>query len=237
MRILARTLSVLALAALLSAQDPAAEEPLEGFRTVLVRGWTVQVEDALDLDGALRDEVLGLLGAKLREIDARLPAPVVARLREVPIWMRLDDQRSPGGVYHPSEEWLRFHGRDARMARSVEFGVARNFLEWMHTQPSMVLHELAHAWHHQVLGYDHEGLMEAFANAKESGRYADALHVNGSRQRHYGIRNPQEFFAEMTETTWGTNDFFPFVRGELLESDPATAAAVAAAWSTAVLDR
>ena len=38
--------------------------------------------------------------------------------------------------------------------------------------------------------------------------------------RHYALTDHKEFFAEMTESYFGTNDFFPFNRGELLEAEP-----------------
>jgi len=53
---------------------------------------------------------------------------------------------------------------------------------------------------------------EAF---KSSGAGDDALLFNGSRTRHYGLTDQKEFFAEMTEAYFGTNDFAPFNRAEL----------------------
>ena len=35
-----------------------------------------------------------------------------------------------------------------------------------------------------------------------------------------GRTNPQEFFAEMTESYFGSNDFYPFVTGELKQAEP-----------------
>jgi dipeptidyl-peptidase-4 len=84
----------------------------------------------------------------------------------------------------------------------------------------MVLHELAHGYHHQVLGHDHKELRAAYTNAVASKRYRQVLHVNGRQQRHYALNNDQEYFAEATEAYFGTNDFFPFVRSELKEHDP-----------------
>ena len=201
------------------------------YRSLRVRGFAVHLESALDAETALREEVLALLAAKLREIETALPPAAVERLREVPLWFHLERPAAPGGVYHPSLAWLRSHeGHDGRWARGVEFGVARNFLDWMRTQPSMVLHELAHAWHDQVLGYGDESLRRAFERAREAGLYDEVLHVEGGRKRHYALNNPQEFFAEMSEALYGVNDFFPFVRAELRETDPATAQAVEEAW-------
>ena len=46
------------------------------------------------------------------------------------------------------------------------------------------------------------------------------LLITGQRLRHYALTNHKEFFAEMTEAYFGTNDFFPFNRGELMTAEP-----------------
>ena len=120
-----------------------------------IEGWTVLVQDELLAESHLSEQVLALLRTKLWEIATRLPQPVVERLREVQIRMHLDRRGCPGGVYHPSATWLRNNGFPEEWARGIEFGNARNFLSWSFVQPAMVLHELAHAWHDQVLGFHH----------------------------------------------------------------------------------
>jgi len=42
----------------------------------------------------------------------------------------------------------------------------------------------------------------------------------GKMGRHYALNNAKEFFAEMSEAYFGTNDFYPFVRAELRQYDP-----------------
>ncbi len=39
--------------------------------------------------------------------------------------------------------------------------------------------------------------------------------------KHYGLTNHKEYFAEGTEAFFYRNDFYPFVRAELKEHDPA----------------
>ncbi len=205
--------------------------PAEGATERNIRGWTVHLDEPLNREEALRDQVLRLLDQKLWEVENWVPGAAVARLKEVSLWLRLDEPSAPGGVYHPSSIWLREHGRPPEMARGIEFGNARNFLSWSRQQPSMVLHEMAHAWHHQVLGYGHEGIAAAHSRAKEGGGYQSILHVMGKKEPAYALKNDKEFFAELSEAWWGTNDFFPFVRAEILEFDPETAKALERAWA------
>ena len=84
---------------------------------------------------------------------------------------------------------------------------------------SIVLHELAHAYHHRVLGYDDERIVAAYQRALNSGQYEEVLRYSGVRERHYGLNNEREYFAESTEAYFGINDYFPFVRAELLAHD------------------
>ena len=49
------------------------------------------------------------------------------------------------------------------------------------------------------------------------------------------IENEQEFFAEMTECFFGTNDYYPFVRGELMTYDPAAYDLVRKLWGADAL--
>ena len=97
-------------------------------------------------------------------------------------------------------------------------------------QPWSILHELAHAYHDQVLGFDEPRLVAAWQQFRASGNYTSVLTSYGAMREHYGINNAKEFFAEMTESYFGSNDFFPFVAGELKQAEPGIFALLAAIW-------
>ena len=204
--------------------------PTDSYRVLELRGFTVRLSPELDAEHELRDPVLELLGAKLLEVERRLPASALEQLRGTELWMELDDERVPGGVYHPSREWLSSNGYNPDLAGCIQFGNARNFLRWTLTQPFMVVHELSHAFHHKVLGYGDEEVRGAYEAARASGSYERVLHFGGGEQRAYAMNNPQEYFAELSEAYFGTNDFQPFVRPELRRFDPRGFAMVESAW-------
>ena len=124
--------------------------------------------------------------------------------------------------YHPSAGWLKSNGYATDLAkcvhlpRAADVATKRNVNE----QPWVILHELAHAYHDQVLGFDEPRVKEAYEKYKKSGRGDKTLLFNGKRVKHYALTTPMEFFAEMTEAYFGTNDFFPFNRAELKEAEP-----------------
>ena len=72
--------------------------------------------------------------------------------------------------------------------------------------------------------------IEAYRRVKESGRFEEVLSASGRNRRHYALTDHKEFFAELTESAFGTNDFYPFVRAELLKDDPQSLEVVERLW-------
>ena len=48
------------------------------------------------------------------------------------------------------------------------------------------------------------------------------MFISGKTVEHYAMKDQMEFFAEMSETYLSVNDYYPFVRGELMKHDPYT---------------
>jgi hypothetical protein len=199
-----------------------------------VEGWEVRVDIQLveGFDEALGREALRVLEHKLREVRLLVPEKPLADLRRVPIIL---DREHPGlsaMQYHPSAAWLREHGYDPEMARCVHIPRAEELvtLHSVNRQPFAVLHELAHAYHDRVLGFEEARIMAAWRAFRESGRSENVLHASGRRQEHYGRKDAKEFFAEMTEAYFGVNDFYPFLRAELKETEPELDALLESVW-------
>jgi hypothetical protein len=213
---------------------PAAKKPFvptSHYVTREIQGWTVRVNrDLLAPDSKVGAEALRLLDVKLYDVRRMVPAAAVAKVVKIPIWLGVDDGHAPCAEYHPSREWLAQHGYNPDKARAVELGNAERFIAWSKDQPSMVLHELAHGYHHQVLGYDHAGIRQAYRKAVDGKAYESVLRFNGRMERHYALNNEQEYFAEATEALFGTNDYYPFVRAELEKHDPEIAKLARELW-------
>ena len=195
-----------------------------------VEGFELLVDRVLLAESpGLAAETLKQVAMQLYSVQRVVPAGPLARLREVPIWInRRSGTRCM--AYHPSPVWLRDHGFDPAMAKAVELGDPKAFLSWTRAQPWMVMHELAHAYHDRVLGFDHAGIRSAFERARSGGGWETVLHVNGRDVEPYAMTNHKEFFAEITEAWFGTNDMFPFVRAELERHAPESAALLKKLW-------
>lgn len=225
-----------ALLALLSAQTFAAEKPaLPTVHTTRnIEGWSVRVDERLlSGDGAaIGQRALNLLSARLVAITIVVPEPALSKLRAVTIELDLDYGGLKTMQYHPDAGWLKEHGYSESLAKCVHIPRADDFLSPYenHRMPWVVLHELAHAYHDQVLGFDHDRVMAAWKKFVESGKYKTVLTSPGHMREHYGLTDAKEFFAEMTEAYFGSNDFYPFVAGELKRAEPEIYALMVEIW-------
>jgi hypothetical protein len=189
-----------------------------------IAGWTVRVDTRLltPPNAELGERTLKFLEAKLIDITYVVPKERLVDLQKVTIVVDLNCGKLNSIQYHPSVGWLKEHGYEPELAKCVHIPIAaqlptqRNVRE----QPWVILHELAHAYHDQVLDFENREIIEAFEKYKQSGRGNATLLFNGTRVKHYALTDHKEFFAEMTEAYFGVNDFFPFNRAELMVYEP-----------------
>ena len=136
-------------------------------------------------------------------------------------WIEHNAPEHPCACYHPGRQWLIENGFNPDKEKGIEIANPKNFVEWTRdAQPLMVLHELAHAYHDLVLGFDRAEIKRCWDKAVASGRYDEVMHISGKPRRHYALTNEREYFAELTESYFGKNDFEPFDREALRAFDP-----------------
>lgn len=207
---------------------------------VKLEGFTLRVDDRLftPANEALRIKTLKFLEAKLAEIKLVVQPDRVEKLQKVTIVLDLTHGKLGPMQYHPSADWLKSNGFSPELAkcvhlpRAVDVFTSRSVRE----QPWVILHELAHAYHDQVIGFDDPRVIAAYQNYKKSGRGEKTLLYSGNRVKHYALTDHKEFFAEMTESYIGSNDFFPFNRAELKESEPEIHALMREIWEAPAKD-
>jgi hypothetical protein len=241
MKLLEQVLFVVLLSAAMSSrcagEESAADDssrfaPTSEYAQQRMEGWRLLVHRSLTEDSELAEKTLTHLRHHLYQITRVVPGPALKKLQSVTIWVEKCEPHHPCMAYHPDPGWLREHDMNPEKARCVELANAETFLKWTHAQPAMVLHELAHAYHHQFLdeGFDNPDVKAAYRQAMESDLYKQVLHINGRREKGYASTNPMEYFAETAEAYFGVNDFYPFVRSELQEHDAAAHALQERLW-------
>jgi hypothetical protein len=197
-------------------------------------GWTVQVDDRLLTapNDQLGSRALKMLEAKLSDIEFVVAKDRLEKLKSVTIVLDLTHGRLRAMQYHPSAAWLEEHGYSKELAKCVHIPEAADFAKarQVNEQPWVVLHELAHAYHDQVLGFESLRIREAYEGFKQSGHGEGVLLYDGTRTRHYALTDAKEFFAEFTEAYFGLNDFFPFNRAVLKTGEPSIYALMVSIW-------
>lgn len=201
----------------------------------MLEGWTIRVDNRLlqPPHKVLGIRALRFLEAKLTDIEAIVPPDRLKQLQAITIVLDLTHGKLRSMQYHPSAGWLRENGYATELAKCVHIPVAadlptpRNINE----QPWVILHELAHAYHDQVLGFDDLRIIKAFEQFQKSGHGDATLLYDGRRVHHYALTDHKEFFAEMTEAYFGVNDFFPFNRAELITVEPEIYALLRTIWN------
>lgn len=215
----------------LQAEDaPQFYDPIEKQ----IEGWTIAVDPLLlsKEHAKVGQQVLDALANHLQRVKFIVPKERVVDLQKLRIWVEWKNPKLSNMQYHPSQAWLKAHGHDPRFAKHVHIPAARKLLErrvWA-KHPYCVLHELAHAYHDQVLSFDQADIIETYNSAKKKGLYEKVLAHTGRQVRHYGLNNNKEYFAESTEAYFGVNDFYPFVRAELKQHDPDMYALLVKIW-------
>ena len=223
-----RTTFIIAVALGALGQAQAEEKEKKFYDPVpkKLEGWTIKVDPKLleKEHKTFKANVFKALANHLQRIKFVLPEAKVKALQKLPIW--LDHHYEPLGSmqYHPGATWLRANRHDPRLVKHVHIPRAKALLsrgQWA-KHPYVILHELAHAYHDQVLenGFQNKAVLDAYNEAKAKGIYEKVLLYTGRTVKHYGLTNQMEYFAECTEAYLGVNDFYPFVRAELKEHDP-----------------
>ena len=198
----------------------------DSHRVIEMQGWTLCLNKTLEADKPeLTATMLELMDEQLKRVVDSIPDKALRHLRTVKVWINPTYEGvRPTAEYHPNVNWLRDNDRLPEMAKSIEITNVDNF-EFEDTRmPYLMLHELAHSFHDQVLGFNNIQVREVFDIAEASGGYDEVDRFNGRKiikDRAYAMSNAKEYFAESTEAYFGKNDFFPFDRAELKAHDPA----------------
>lgn len=215
-----------------------ARVPFESHETRKIQGWTIHISHALKKSQPKKTATaIKLLTGQLKRVVRSVPPKAVNALRTVPIWINPQYEGvQPRAEYHPSKGWLSDNERDPQMAKAIEITNVAKFEAENRRMPDLILHELAHAYHDQVLSFDHAAIKEAFELAVKSGTYDSVKRFTGRKtitDKAYAMSNHKEYFAETTEALFGQNDFYPFNLKELQAHDPQMVIVLKRCWGVA----
>ena len=173
-------------------------------------------------DARMGQRALKALEAKLTDINAVVPPDKLEKLHAVTIVLDLSHGKLNSMQYHPDADWLRENGYDPRAGplRPYSGGAATTRTAADQRAAMVRPPRVGPCLSRPGVGIRRSPDSRRLPAYKKSGHGDAALLVTGQRVRHYGLTDHKEFFAEMTEAYFGTNDFFPFNRGELMTAEP-----------------
>ncbi|MBY0461143.1 MAG: hypothetical protein K2V38_27795, partial [Gemmataceae bacterium] len=197
-------------------------EPVPGRKLKKIEGFTFLLsEEAAGVDPAGYDRPpLAVLERECARVNRVLSPKAAEALHKLTIWVDWDDKvpfanGRPGNTVAtyssntPQQNVLA--GRHALQAKTITIHSLKEMTR--HRQPKddhrvwpIFLHELAHAVHDQVLGFDHPGVRAAFEQAMERRLYDREL---------YATTDNREFFAELSCAYLDTQFHYPHTRADL----------------------
>ncbi len=228
------------IAAYASAQAPSAPPPgsgaamahansgtFKGYRIQMVEGFTTLLSDETveNLESSkFKVKPIEVLTQELKAISEIFPPDAVRMLRGLLIWVDWDKKLPthtgrgmtlafyyPGGQQQAISEG--YHPLTSKnitivtMKSLVQSSQRGNDRPW----GSLLLHELTHAVHDQMLGDENPQIKAAYQQAMERKLYDLNM---------YCSTNDKEYFAELTTSYFDLADFYPFKRAELKKHDP-----------------
>ena len=203
-----------------------AYEPTSHYTVKHIEGWKVYVHNSL-LPGGEHAETgstaLARLTGDMKAVRRWMPDEPLKKLLAVGIWLDLDSTNGPHGRtpvfhYHPGMGWLKKMDFHPGKHKCVEYSRAEALAKKTRGSARTLLHELAHAYHDQILSFDNPEILAAHKRARELGTYPP---------RDWVIRaNHKEFFAGVTTRYFGTKT----EREALVERDPIVAKLLLKIW-------
>lgn len=203
-------------------------EPRSNYTEKTLVGSKVIIHNSL-LEGGEHAEV----GAKaiqnlieaMKRLKAWMPADRWADFLKVTHWLEWNSTRGPWGPtsayqYHPGRDWLTDMDFHPGKHKCVEWGNALSLSKRnADATVTVLLHELAHAYHDQFLTFDHEEIWAAYHRC-----------VNGTAypERDWVKADHKEFFAGVTTRYFGRKD----ERDAVVQRDPVLAKELRKIWGT-----
>ena len=165
-------------------------------------------------DSTWINKPLDLLARSLRKVNEVYPENAKVLFHKTYIFV---DWNKPGalGLYSqgprgPSDPKTHFNCIDINGMKFVTEKNNDKKLQPNNAATLVLLHELAHCYHHQILGWNHELIKDAYQNAKNQ-RLFDL--------KSYLMSSDKEYFAELTTAYLDKHYSVPKTREEIKEKD------------------
>jgi hypothetical protein len=198
-----------------------------GYKKDNLRGFILFISDESlenDKKSKLDRSPLEALERELILIERAVPAEKLKALKNVPIWVEWDESLAMSNGRGGSALAVFLGGHQLDLVSEAKRDVKANSVTLLKLrslanehQPkresnrSVMLHEMAHAYHHFVVGKGNPYVTAAYKQAMERKLYDPTL---------YAATNENEYFAELTCAYLERLDYYPRNRDDLKKLDP-----------------
>lgn len=189
-------------------------------------------------DYKLAEQASSKLAAVLKRAVGALPTAAQGRLQPLRYFLLWGAASPQGGLgsgmryVRPGEPNPR-NGHDPRWAHAVVIYSAENlmYLDDLWSKKALV-HEIAHAWYLMHWSERHPPILQAWENAVRSRLYQDVIDYKNRRiASAYALKNPLEYFAELSAARFVGINYHPFDRSGLERYDPIGYRMVESLWA------
>ncbi|MFO0880304.1 MAG: hypothetical protein U0840_23415 [Gemmataceae bacterium] len=223
---------------------------IPGYKKQVIQGFTLLIHESVyenNDDPRWKRKPLDVLDLELGTIVRVLPEKPVKALQRLLVWIEWEDTSDPDlaqgvvakyyGVVGNLGMWSLAQNKHALKANNVEVinmkSLTREHQPGTKFERCVLLHEMAHAVHHQVLDIRNQVVRRTYRQAMERGLYDEAKDVYGRTLRPpYAAKNEHEYFAEMTCAYLDKLHYFPFNADDLKSHDPAAYRLMEQTWGT-----
>jgi len=201
-------------------------EPDSHYTLKNIEGWKVNVNNGLLPGGRLAAtgaKALAGLKSHMIKLKQMVQPAGIAKFQTVTLWLEVDSTNGPhrrtsAYQYHPGLGWLKKMDFNPKKVKCVEYGNAASLARRsFKAGVTVLLHEYAHAYHDQVLNFNHPEVMAAYKRCVEGDTYP---------KRDWVKSNHKEFFAGVTTRYHGTKE----EREALVKRDPILAKLLLKIW-------
>jgi hypothetical protein len=221
-----------------SAPTKTEPEKIPGYRVRKIKGFQLIISNKVLEENDKSDlerKPLDVLELELKTLSKVMPPKALEVLRKILIWVEWDEQvKMANGrdgfataIYYGGHQLQMLEkGQHPLKAKNVTILRMKSLAE--EHQPKrdsgrcVILHEIAHAVHDQLIGFDNQKIKDAYRQAMQRKLYDPTM---------YASTNEKEFFAELTCAYFDQMDYYPRKRADLKKHDLATYQVMELVWS------
>ena len=153
------------------------------YTTTNVCGWMVKYQPGV---WQFCPPLLDQLTADLQEVVALLPPDILTCMQTTTLYINKTfrypdhDNNILGACCHQSSKWLEENHNLGEKESHVEIYDCWSYIQWVSTQPAMLLHEMCHALHWRRTEQLDDLIRKAYDTAMETGKYERVFHFDRS---------------------------------------------------------